>query len=294
MPSTTPRSINSQSALLSPVAATGDFSAESAFALAQQALQECDPVKKAHNCQHLWSVIVDQAITLKPLKHAGVPIQPGRPVKPELVPPGQVARRRLGSQEGRAALIHAIAHIEFNAINLALDATLRFPQMPAVFYRDWLSVAADEAKHFLLLAERLRQLGYQYGDFSAHNGLWEMAEKTAHDVLIRMALVPRVLEARGLDVTPGMIQRLQSVGDHDTVTILKIILHEEERHVEVGSHWFRYCCELRGMESDATFEALLEQYYQGQIKLPLNEPARRRALFSDSEIKMLHAAANSR
>lgn len=272
----------------------GDFSAEKVFPLALAALQDCDPVKKAHSCQRIWSAIVDQTITLKTLKHACVPAQPGRPAQPELVPPGQVARRRLGSPEGRAALIHAIAHIEFNAINLALDATLRFPQMPAEFYRDWLSVAADEAKHFLLLAERLQQLGYQYGDFSAHNGLWEMAEKTAHDVLIRMALVPRVLEARGLDVTPGMIQRLQSVGDQDTVAILKIILHEEERHVEVGSHWFRYCCERRDMESDATFETLLEQYYQGQIKLPLNEPARRRALFSDSEINMLHAAANNR
>lgn len=294
MPSTTLKSIKFDSVTLSPAVAAGEFNVDSVFPQALEALQCSDPIEKAQACQRLWQSITDQAITIGPLKHTCAPSQPGRPVKPEMVPPGQVPRRRLGSPEGRAALIHAIAHIEFNAINLALDATLRFADMPAAFYHDWLSVAADEAKHFLLLAERLQQLGYQYGDFSAHNGLWEMAEKTAHDALVRMALVPRVLEARGLDVTPGMIQRLQSVGDNETVAILKIILHEEERHVEVGSLWFRYCCEQRDLEPDSTFQQLLEQYYQGQIKLPLNEPARRRALFSDAEISMLQAVANSR
>lgn len=258
---------------------------------ALQALIECDPARKADACRCLWQAVENDEWPLVPPAANLAPVQPGRPTAPELVPPGEVPRRRLGNPEGRAALIHAIAHIEFNAINLALDAELRFPGMPEPFYHDWLSVAADEARHFTMLAQRLQQMGYQYGDFPAHNGLWEMAEKTAHDVMIRMALVPRVLEARGLDVTPGMIERLQSVGDSETVEILRIILHEEERHVEIGSRWFRYCCAQRGLEPDATFEKLLEQYYQGKIKLPLNTPARRRADFSEPELAMLEAAA---
>ena len=138
---------------------------------------------------------------------------PGRPDRPVLVDPGEVPRRRLGSTAGRAALVHAIAHIEFNAINLALDAAYRFRGMPRKYYSDWISVAVDEARHFRMLQSRLRQMGQEYGDSPAHNGLWEMAVKTADSCLVRMALVPRVLEARGLDVTPGMMERLRSAGD---------------------------------------------------------------------------------
>ena len=156
--------------------------------------------------------------------------------------PTAVPRRRLGSDEGRAALVHAIAHIEFNAINLALDAVCRFRDMPEQYYLDWISVAEDEARHFQLLHKRLGQLNRQYGDYPAHNGLWEMAEKTTDSCLVRMALVPRVLEARGLDVTPGMIERLRSVGDTKTIAALEVILAEEVRHVAIGTHWFNYCC----------------------------------------------------
>ena len=148
---------------------------------------------------------------------------PGRPKLPRLVAPGKVPRRRLGSPDGPAALVHAIAHIEFNAINLAWDAVYRFRDMPREFYDGWIQVADEEACHFTLLRDRLREMGYEYGDFDAHDGLWEMACKTAHDVLIRMALVPRVLEARGLDVTPGMMERLKKIGDDRTVSILEII-----------------------------------------------------------------------
>lgn len=256
------------------------------------AWQQSDPRLKAAACHSIWGSIEKSANCCADLSIGGLSLQPGRPERPELVAPNSVRRRRLGSPEGRAALIHAIAHIEFNAINLALDAVLRFSNMPIEYYYDWLSVAADEARHFLLLADRLECLEHAYGSFPAHNGLWEMSEKTSADVLERMALVPRVLEARGLDVTPGMIERLRSVGDMDTVGILQIILHEEERHVEVGSRWFRYCCSQRNLEPDSTFEQLLEYYYEGKIKLPLNEPARRRAQFSEGELAMLYAAAN--
>ena len=212
----------------------------------------------------------------------------GRPERPPLVSPGEVPRRRLGNPEGRAALIHAIAHIEFNAINLALDAASRFRGMPADFYRDWISVAGDEARHFTMLNTRLEQTGHQYGDFPAHNGLWEMAVKTGSDCLTRMALVPRVLEARGLDVTPGMILKLQSAGDVATCEILKVILSEEIRHVAIGTRWFHYCCEEQGKEPDAEFLRLLSQYY-GKVRGPLNLEARLSAGFSANEIKAISA-----
>jgi uncharacterized ferritin-like protein (DUF455 family) len=206
-----------------------------------------------------------------------------------MVPPSRLPRRSLGSVEGRQALIHAIAHIEFNAINLGLDAALRFTGMPDDFYRDWLQVAADEARHFSMLNARLGQLGIGYGDLPAHDGLWDMAEKTAHDVLIRMALVPRVLEARGLDVTPGMIERLAAVGDDETVALLKIILEEEEEHVAIGSRWFRSLCAQRDLEPEETFRRLLDEYFSGPLRGPFNLAARRRAGFSAEEIERLAA-----
>lgn len=211
-----------------------------------------------------------------------VPLQPGRPKKPVLVRPRAVPHRGLGSVEGRAALCHAVAHIEFNAINLALDAGLRFPGQPAGYYDDWLSVAQDEARHFRMMCDRLQSLGYAYGDFEAHNGLWEAAEKTGHDVLVRMACVPRVLEARGLDVTPGMIRRLREVGDHKTVAVLEVILCEEVRHVKIGTRWFRHCCDLRGLEPVATFHAVLAAQ-QVILRPPFNEPARAAAGFDRRE-----------
>jgi uncharacterized ferritin-like protein (DUF455 family) len=211
------------------------------------------------------------------------PITMGRPARPSLVRPRDVPHRGLGSAEGRAALVHAVAHIEFNAINLALDAACRFHSLPDDYYADWISVAQDEARHFTMLATRLRALGHAYGDFPAHNGLWEAAEKTAHDVMARMALVPRVLEARGLDVTPGMIHRLEEVGDRETSAILRVILSEEVRHVAIGTRWFRHVCEQRGLEPVATFRDLLAANGV-QIHEPLNRPAREAAGFVAAEL----------
>lgn len=212
---------------------------------------------------------------------------PGRPARPLLVSPREVPQRKLTSEEGRVALIHAIAHIEFNAINLALDAVYRFRSMPDQFYTDWLKVAVEEAYHFSLLRNRLQNMGHDYGDFPAHNGLWEMACKTADDVLVRMALVPRVLEARGLDVTPGMIDRLEAVGDVATVEILHIIFRDEIGHVDIGSHWFRYCCEQRELDPSSTFRRLLEEHMKGHIKGPFAEDARLQAGFDAEDMALL-------
>ena len=212
---------------------------------------------------------------------------PGRPVKPELVHPKKVKRRKLGSEQGRFALLHAVAHIEFNAINLALDAAYRFRDMPDDYYADWLKVAAEEAYHFKLVCDRLAQLGGEYGDLPAHNGLWEQALKTDDDVLVRMALVPRVLEARGLDVTPGMIERLREVGDEATIAVLEVILRDEIGHVRIGSHWFRYCCEQRGVEPEATFRQLLVDIMKAPLRGPFYDEGRLLAGFSKQELEQL-------
>lgn len=222
---------------------------------------------------------------------AAIPV-PGRPPSPTLVPPNQLVQRKLNSTAGRAALVHAVAHIEFNAINLAWDAVYRFPGMPAEYYRDWASVAADEARHFQLLSDRLAELGHVYGDFPAHNGLWQMALDTAADVLVRMALVPRVLEARGLDVTPGMIERLRRVGDLATIAALNVILDEEVRHVAIGSRWFARVCAQRSLDPGSTFLRLLREHAV-VLRLPFNQVARLAAGFDQTELDTLVALASS-
>ena len=223
---------------------------------------------------------------------APAPIRmPGRPGRPKLVHPRELPRRGFGSDEGRAAFVHAVAHIEFNAIDLAWDAVYRFRGMPRDFYADWVSVASDEARHFSMLRGRLRECGHDYGDFDAHNGLWEMAEKTAHDGLARMALVPRVLEARGLDVTPGMIVKLRALGDEATAGILETILREEVAHVAAGSRWYRWHCERAGVEPRARFRELLREHASGVLHKPFNMEARLEAGFDAEELEDLFAAA---
>ena len=218
---------------------------------------------------------------------------PGRPALPQLVSPRDLPQRGLGSVDGRAALLHAVTHIEFNAINLALDAAYRFRAMPVQFIADWISVAADEARHFSLLSARLEELGHRYGGFDAHDGLWAMAERTAGSVLARMALVPRVLEARGLDVTPGMIKRLRGLGDDRSADILEIILAEEVRHVAIGSYWFAWCCERGQLDPDTTFIELIRGVGKGSIRGPFNLPARREAGFNDEELRLIASLADS-
>lgn len=211
----------------------------------------------------------------------------GHPPKPELVPPSRVTNRKLTTIEGYAALLHAVCHIEFNAINLALDAAYRFRLLSEEFTRDWVRIAAEEAKHFQLMRQRLQATGYDYGDFSAHNHLWDMAYKTAFDPLLRMALVPRVLEARGLDVTPGMRKKIAQKGDDETCAVLDIIYREEVGHVRAGNYWYQYLCKQRGLEPLTLFRRLLSRYDLFIFRGYVNLQAREQAGFSSFELEML-------
>lgn len=259
-------------------------------AAAKRCLDAVDPAEKLHLTHATWDALVAGELAADVSSPPPEPIgAPGRPARPHLVSARQVPQRGLGSDEGRAALVHAIAHIEFNAINLAWDAVYRFRGKPAAYYRDWASCAHDEARHFAMLAGRLDEMGHRYGDFDAHNGLWEMAEKTAHNDTARMALVPRVLEARGLDVTPGMIERLKGTGDHRTVAILEVILREEVAHVAAGTRWYRWCCERDGVEPRDTFIELLQHYMGVSLRGPFNRPARLEAGFDEYELDRLTA-----
>jgi uncharacterized ferritin-like protein (DUF455 family) len=212
---------------------------------------------------------------------------PGRPARPQLVPAKRVPSRSPFTEEGRAALLHAICHIEFNAINLALDAVWRFPALPEAYYRDWLRVAVEEAHHFALLREHLSTLGHAYGDFDAHDGLWTMCEKTAGDVVARMALVPRTLEARGLDATPPMLARLREAGDQRAVEILEVILRDEIGHVAIGNRWYRFLCEREGLDPLAHYPLLAARHGAPRLKPPFNLAARAAAGFSEDELDAL-------
>ena len=212
---------------------------------------------------------------------------PGRPALPILVPPKDLKKRSMRTPEGCAALIHALAHIEFNAINLALDAIWRFENMPADYYKDWLKVAAEEAYHYSLLNAHLHTLGYEYGSFNAHNSLWEMVERTKDDVLARMALVPRTMEARGLDASPALRNKLSQVGDMRATEIIDIILRDEIGHVAIGNVWFNWLCQQRKLEPIATFEQLCIDYSAPKLKPPFNLEARRSAGFSENELALL-------
>lgn len=261
-------------------------------AAAKRCLDATDPVEKLHLTQETWRLFLAGELSADHLSPPPEPIgPPGRPARPQLVNARQVPQRGLGSAEGRAALVHAVAHIEFNAINLAWDAVYRYRGKPDAYYRDWASCANDEARHFAMLSERLAELGYAYGDFDAHDGLWAMAEKTAHHDTARMALVPRVLEARGLDVTPGMIERLRHLGDTRTVEILEVILQEEVAHVAAGTRWYQHCCERDGVEPVDMFFALLRDYMGVNLRGPFNRPARIEAGFIEEELDRLAALA---
>jgi uncharacterized ferritin-like protein (DUF455 family) len=221
------------------------------------------------------------------------PVQAGIPDRVKLVHPFEVPKRKISTERGRRAFVHAIAHIEFNAINLAWDSVWRFGGMPRAFYDDWIGVAAEETEHFAMLAERLGELGGAYGDLPAHNGLWEMAEKTSDDLTARMAMVPRYLEARGLDVTPGMIERMEKLDDQRSAAILRVIYEQEIGHVEVGTRWFRWSCERRDVDPDTEFARLLDHFLTGRVKGPFNLEARRAAGFSPAELRRLTGSVDS-
>ncbi|WP_308025148.1 ferritin-like domain-containing protein [Neisseria oralis] len=257
------------------------------YPLLEQALLEHHPDRKGEMVDRLSAAVEDNGLTAggaaPPLdfRHAG------RPPKPVLVAPSQLTPRKMNTTEGYAAMLHAIAHIEFNAINLALDAAYRFRTLPFQFVRDWVRVAKEEVYHFRLMRERLRAFGFDYGDFEAHNHLWDMAYKTAYDPLLRMALVPRVLEARGLDVTPGIRAKVEQRGDSETCGVLDIIYRDEVGHVAIGNHWYQYLCRERGLEPVALFRSLIARYDMFIFRGYVNIEAREKAGFSRFELDML-------
>lgn len=248
-------------------------------------LSQGDPAAKAkaaRACAAAWRA--GELAAPAPGAPSQAPLRPARPDRPELRPPGQVPRRRLGSAAGRFALLHAVAHIEFNAIDLAFDLVARFGGDLLIrqadreaFISDWIGVGDDEARHFEMVRARLKALGGDYGDLPAHDGLWSAAEDTAGDLAARLAVAPMVLEARGLDVTPGMIERLRSVGDQESVDVLTVIYTEEVGHVAAGRRWFEAACASRGVEPRTRFQALVSQFFKGDLKRPFNEEARSQA-----------------
>jgi uncharacterized ferritin-like protein (DUF455 family) len=253
--------------------------------LALECLLETEPVAKVEAVAAMAQAYgagrtsIDNDAALHPTRAI-----PGRPAQPVLVPPRLLGRRSMVTVEGRAMLVHALAHIEFNAVNLALDALWRFPGMPAQYYSDWLRVAKEEAFHFSMLSAHLQVLGHAYGDFPAHDSLWEMVEKTREDILARMALVPRTLEARGLDAIPPLRAKLAQAGDMAAAEILDIILRDEIGHVEIGNRWYGYLCQQRGLELRATYDALAARYEAPVLKGPFNIEARRLAGFTETEL----------
>lgn len=262
----------------------------SLFKKAEACITACSPIDKISLSFETSEAWLQNQLSLDKLAPVLVFENPGRPDKPELVPPRELNRRKITSPEGHAAMIHSICHIEFNAINLAWDAIYRFQDMPEEFYSDWVKVAKEEAYHYELLSNHLKSLGYAYGDFTAHNGLWESALLTAHDPMVRMALVPRVLEARGLDVTPGIVKKLKNIGDDKAVEILAIVHHDEIGHVETGTRWFRYLCDKRGLNSEDVFKDLINKYMKGILRGPFDHDVRKKAGFTDDELLFLESA----
>lgn len=241
-------------------------------------LHTADPAEKA--AQALETAAHWRQATYMQVGRSLAPERPARPDRPLLQAPREVPRRRITSgTQGRVALLHALAHIELNAIDLAFDIVARFSSedLPRAFYDDWIAVGEDEARHYLMLAERLAELGAGYGDLVAHDGLWQAASETADDLLARLAIVPLVLEARGLDVTPGMTEKLRDAGDERSANILQVIHDEEITHVSTGVRWFGFMCRRRGLEPGPTYQALVRERFRGGLKLPFNQASRNAA-----------------
>jgi len=257
------------------------------FRQIESALLETDPASKCDLTAALYGCWREGELS----SFSESPILPiddaGRPDLPLLVDPRQLAKRSVATESGRIKLLHAFAHIEFNAINIALDAVYRFRQMPTQYVDDWLRVASEEALHFQLLEQTLRERGSQYGAYPAHRGLWDMVCKTRHDALHRMALVPRVMEARGLDVTPMMIIKFAQVDDAAAVAILERIYRDEIDHVRIGNHWYQKLCDQQGVDAQSTFRTLIDRYMGGKLRGPFNWPARLEAGFAAGELSAL-------
>jgi uncharacterized ferritin-like protein (DUF455 family) len=252
-----------------------DLTATSLADAAALILATADPAEKVR-----LSELTAQAWARGRLSHGcgtTPPDRPARPARPVLQSPTDVPRRRINTAiRGRVALLHALAHIELNAIDLAWDIIARFasPELPKRFFADWVLVASEEARHFSLLSQRLAELDAAYGDLPAHDGLWESAMATRHDLVARLAVVPLVLEARGLDVTPIMIAKLRKAGDAPSAAILEIIYQDEIGHVRVGQRWFGFACAARGLEPERAWRDYVATFFKGSLKPPFNTQAR--------------------
>lgn len=236
-----------------------------------------DKVRLAYATAQAW---FQRELALgSPSQDGAMPDRPGRPEKPELLAPRDMPKRALGGQAGRLALIHSLAHIELNAIDLTWDLIGRFAdtRLPRSYYDDWVRVGLEEAKHFAMLEDRLAKLGAKYGDLPAHDGLWQAAQETGHDLAARLAIIPLVLEARGLDITPPMIEKAESLGDTDTAKALEVIYRDEKHHVAFGAKWFRFLCDRTGKRPEPTFHAYVRRHFKGALKPPFNDRARSEA-----------------
>ncbi|WP_411035837.1 ferritin-like domain-containing protein [Shinella sp. BYT-45] len=236
-----------------------------------------------------------RTLSMRSPRDPALPARPGRPEKPELIPPKHMEKRSLHTVKGRIALLHALAHIELNAVDLALDIVARFTteRVPHSFFDGWMQVAFEEAKHFRLIRDRLRDLGAQYGDLPAHDGLWQAAHDTRNDLTARLAVVPLILEARGLDVTPTLQARMRETGDHASADILDIIYNDEKGHVAVGAKWFRFLCAREKKDPSATFKELVRANFRGPLKPPFNDVARAEAGLTPSFYRSLVSVSQS-
>jgi len=265
-------------------------------AAAVDALSAADLDEKVAITRHAHAQWRKRLLSLRGPADPDVPDRPGRPEKPDLVAPRLLKKRSLHTVHGRVALMHALAHIELNAIDLALDIVARFApmQVPLSFFDNWMQVADDEARHFTLLRNRLRSLGADYGDLPAHDGLWQAATDTRGDLVARLAIVPLVLEARGLDVTPGLAVDLRSTGDEETAAILDVIYNDEKTHVAVGAKWFRFFCARQAVNAADRFRTLVREHFHGQVKPPFNDRARSAAGLTPLFYRSLASASMSR
>lgn len=262
---------------------------------AARAIAECDLDAKTALAQESARRWFARGLSLRSPLDRAVPDRLGRPDRPELVPPTQVKRRSLNSTRGRIALLHAIAHIELNAVDLALDIVARFAagRMPQSFFDGWMQVAFEEAKHFGLVRGRLHALGADYGDMPAHDGLWQAAHDTRNDLTARLAVVPLILEARGLDVTPPLQAKMRESGDLESAAVLDVIYEDEKKHVAIGAKWFRFMCQRQGLRPDETFRRLVRANFRGPLKAPFNDIARAEAGLTPSFYRSLTAASAS-
>lgn len=259
------------------------------------AMRSADLDQKTEITQQTATRWFARKLSLRSPLDPDLPDRPGRPAKPELIPPKQMEKRSLHSVKGRVALLHAIAHIELNAVDLALDIVARFAteQVPSSFFDGWMQVAFEEAKHFKLIRKRLLDLGADYGDLPAHDGLWQAAHATRNDLTARLAVVPLILEARGLDVTPALQAKMRETGDLESAAVLDIIYNDEKGHVAVGAKWFRFLCAREKRDPARTFHELVRANFRGPLKAPFNDIARAEAGLTPSFYRSLTATSNA-